>query len=128
MYIISSFSQLIDQYEAVSYGNALFAAFLLLPLCQNQDVKYRIQLWCHHPISIKMMTINEQQLPQSIDRWLYPTEQDETLLMKYAQMMKSGLVDPDRNPVIWRIAHHHVSRYLEETPIDSAFNQQLRLV
>ena len=96
-----------DQYEAVSYGNTLFGVFLLLPLQQRQDVKYRLKLWCEHPTVIRILSVTEEQLPCHISYWLEPTETDPVLRMKYASCIRTGVVHPQRNPVLWQIAQNH---------------------
>jgi len=35
------YSQLVEQFQAVSYGNELFALFILLPCTRFNDAKYR---------------------------------------------------------------------------------------
>uniref|UniRef100_A0A0P5SL96 RNA polymerase II-associated protein n=1 Tax=Daphnia magna TaxID=35525 RepID=A0A0P5SL96_9CRUS len=113
---IDLYERLIDQFEAVSYGNPLFAAFLLLPLQQHQPVRFRLKLWCEHPNALRILTLNDQQMLHSLDHWKEPTETNEVLLIKYAASIRSGTITSQRNPVLFEIATHHITHYVERNP------------
>ena len=106
---LDSYSQLLEQFEAVSYGDRLFGAFLLLPAQQSQDVRLRTALWCQHETAVGLLHVAERELPAPLQRWLEPAECDSVLLNKYRAAISSGAVRPDRNPVLWRIARHHTA-------------------
>lgn len=42
------YTELLEQYQGVSYGNSLFGNFILLPLAQRHDEKYRKMLWAEY--------------------------------------------------------------------------------
>ena len=46
--IIFSFISFVAQYEAVSFGDALFSSFLLLPLQQRYNNMFRKAVWNEH--------------------------------------------------------------------------------
>ena len=57
------------------------------------------------------------QLPESLDHWLEPVEEDEILLQRYSAVLKSGLIAQQRNPVLWKIAAHHSRKKVEKTQV-----------
>jgi hypothetical protein len=56
------YDRLVNQFEAVSYGSPLFAAFILLPLQQQQPVRFRMKLWCEHSNALRILSLNDQQV------------------------------------------------------------------
>jgi hypothetical protein len=63
------YDRLVNQFEAVSYGSALFAAFILLPLQQQQPVRFRMKLWCEHSNVLRILTLNDEQVILCFDVW-----------------------------------------------------------
>lgn len=132
---IHRYEKLVNQFEAVSYGSALFAAFLLLPTQQQQPVRLRMKLWCEHSVALRIISLNNHQVYQKlipreekilyffhlsfmtfwivqllgpINYWMEPIETNDILLRKYAACLRSGLINEQRNPVLFQIASHHI--------------------
>ncbi len=60
--LVFRYDRLINQFEAVSYGSPLFAAFVLLPIQQQQPVRFRTKLWCEHSNALRILTLDDQQV------------------------------------------------------------------
>lgn len=56
------------------------------------------------------------QMLHSLDHWKEPTETNEVLLIKYAASIRSGTITSQRNPVLFEIATHHITHYVERNP------------
>lgn len=54
--------QLLEQYQGVSYGNALFANFILVPLIQKQNVKWRKIFWSEYMGVAQTITLDLNQV------------------------------------------------------------------
>ena len=44
------------------------------------------------------------QMLAPLDQWLEPAETDQVLIMRYAAQLRSGALNKERQPVMWRIA------------------------
>lgn len=51
------YSSLLDQFAAVSYGNHLFASYVLLPLQQRFSVHFRRLVWSEHSSIIRIFSL-----------------------------------------------------------------------
>ena len=52
----------ISQFEAVSFGDALFASYVILPLQQRHDVKYRRAVWGEHSTVLRALHLPLDQV------------------------------------------------------------------
>ena len=57
-----SFMELLTQYEAVSFGDALFAHYILLPLQQRFDLGIRKGLWGEHAAVLRSLSLPISQV------------------------------------------------------------------
>ena len=53
---------LIGQFEAVSFGDSLFASYVILPLQQRHDVMYRRAVWGEHSTVLRALTLPLEQV------------------------------------------------------------------
>ena len=74
---------LVEQFGAVSYGDGLFAAYLVLPLQQQCPLSFRQLVWGEHANILRLISLKENQLPVPINNFLYPLETDKTMLQLY---------------------------------------------
>lgn len=56
------FVQLLEQYQAVSYGNKVFGNVLLFPLMKRHDIKYRKTLWSEYMGVVETFTVGNQEV------------------------------------------------------------------
>lgn len=102
-----------EQFAAVSYGDHLFACFILLPLQQRFSIQLRKMVWKEHPTVIRILSLPIAevlhvrscvlttlyqftillalpiQIPINLNNYLYPVESDETMLDTYMAALAS---------------------------------------
>ena len=61
-YIYQSYSSLLDQYSSVSYGDQLFAVYLLLPLQQQCPVDFRRMFWIDHVHIVRLLKLKPKEV------------------------------------------------------------------
>lgn len=103
------YTQFLEQFQSVSYGESTFAACVLVPLAQKHDVKWRKLLWSEYAGCLRPLDCPEDQLCYGLREYLEPEETDESLIKSYFQALSSNLLRPDT--VAHRIASHHVECY-----------------
>ncbi|KAF5272229.1 hypothetical protein FQA39_LY01311 [Lamprigera yunnana] len=104
------YGELLDQYQAVSYGNVLFGNFLLLPLVQRHHVKYRKMFWGSEITQV--FNVTSEQLIVPLDLLLKPEETDLLLLKFYQRVLVSGRVR--KHTVLYTISSHHLQTFLSK--------------
>ena len=60
--LLHSYTSLLSQYMAVSYGDALFSCFLLLPLQQRFAPQLRKVVWGDHTSTLRLLTLPVTQV------------------------------------------------------------------
>ena len=60
--IYSRYASFLSQYSAVSFGDALFGCFVILPLAQRHDVKFRRAVWDEHIGVLRALSIPLEQV------------------------------------------------------------------
>ncbi|CAK8695528.1 unnamed protein product [Clavelina lepadiformis] len=103
---------LLDQYEAVSYGDSLFSAVIMLPLVQRCEPKLKLALWSQHTAAIRTITLNETDILLPIESYLQPPENNYNVICAYVTALASGVCQKDRSPFLYRLTIHHISTYL----------------
>ncbi|GLV42007.1 uncharacterized protein CBL_05035 [Carabus blaptoides fortunei] len=68
--------QLLEQYQAVSYGDTLFANYILVPLTQKHNVKWRKILWSEYMGVAQTIMLSKEQCFINIQEFLEPAESD----------------------------------------------------
>lgn len=94
----------LDFFQANSYGDKLFSIFLMIPLAQKYDSKWRKLVWSEYAMVLKFITCDENDL--NFEEYLNPIETDISLLKSYAIALSSNYLRKDSLP--WKIAEHHV--------------------
>ncbi|KAF9423985.1 hypothetical protein HW555_000694 [Spodoptera exigua] len=85
------FTQFLEQFQSVSYGDPTFAACVLVPLAQRHDVKWRKLLWSEYAGCLRALDCPEEYLCYDINEYLQPEETDESLIQSYFQALSSNL-------------------------------------
>ncbi|KAL4237865.1 RNA polymerase II associated protein 1 [Mactra antiquata] len=106
------FTCLVQQFEAVSFGDTVFACYLLLPLQQRFDIKYRKAIWLEYTGVLRTLSLPLNQLMLPMEMFLDPEETNVELLRLYYQSLLSGKLQPKWSPVLYLIAVHHVNRFI----------------
>ncbi|XP_039292204.1 RNA polymerase II-associated protein 1 isoform X2 [Nilaparvata lugens] len=131
------YRQLVDHYVGVSYGNHTFGQYLLLPLQQRHDSRFRKLVWSEQAPLIRVLNTPVEKLVFPIGEFFEPLESDLHLLGIYFRFIAQGLIRPQWNPVLYRVAVHHVSTFIKTKPmhgfsksvlqkIESLHNEELR--
>ncbi|CAH0713426.1 unnamed protein product, partial [Brenthis ino] len=100
------YTQFLEQFQSVSYGDHTFAACVLVPLAQRHNVKWRKLLWSEYAGCLRALDCPESDLCYTLNEYLYPEETEETLLKSYFRAVSSNLLRP--GTISYKIAHHHV--------------------
>lgn len=103
------YTQFLEQFQSVSYGDHTFAACVLVPLAQRHNVKWRKLLWSEYAGCLRALDCPEELLCYKLEDYFYPEETDESLIKSYFQALSSNLLRP--NTIAHRIASHHVDAY-----------------
>ncbi|KAJ2940206.1 hypothetical protein O0L34_g11773 [Tuta absoluta] len=107
------YTQFLEQFQSVSYGDHTFAACVLVPLAQRHNVKWRKLLWSEYAGCLRALDCPEDLLCYEINDYLYPEETDESLLKSYFRALSGNLLRP--NTIAHRIAEHHVQVFKQRT-------------
>ncbi|XP_035448327.2 RNA polymerase II-associated protein 1 [Spodoptera frugiperda] len=103
------FTQFLEQFQSVSYGDPTFAACVLVPLAQRHDVKWRKLLWSEYAGCLRALDCPEEYLCYDINEYLQPEETDESLIQSYFQALSTNLVR--EGTIAHKIALHHATCY-----------------
>lgn len=103
------YTQFLEQFQAVSYGDCTFAACVLVPLAQKHNVKWRKLLWSEYAGCLRALDCPESMLCYDMNEYLHPEETDESLIKSYIQAISSNLLRPDT--IAYKIASHHIESY-----------------
>ncbi|XP_065833777.1 RNA polymerase II-associated protein 1-like isoform X2 [Oscarella lobularis] len=115
---------LLTQYAAVSYGDPLFASFVILPLQRRFSCHFKRALWTEHVAVISNMRMPLTQILLSLDEFLYPTETDQDMLNLYVSGLMTASVTRT-SPFFYLLAVHHTNSYFFcEKPQDIRHHRQ----
>ncbi|XP_038213434.1 RNA polymerase II-associated protein 1 [Zerene cesonia] len=103
------YTQLLEQFQSVSYGDHTFAACVLVPLAQRHNVKWRKLLWSEYAGCLRALDCPDDMLCYVLDAYIYPEESDESVVKSYFRALSSSLLRP--GTIAYKIAHHHVECY-----------------
>ncbi|GLG97793.1 RNA polymerase II-associated protein 1 [Gryllus bimaculatus] len=122
------YTQLLEQFAAVSYGDNLFGHFLLVPLQQRHSTDLRKQVWSEHAAVLRILSTPVQQLLFPVNEMLEPCEVDESLLLTYLHCLATGTVREIWCPVLYLTAMHHVATFINlHNETDLAKRMKLRI-
>lgn len=110
------YGELLLQFSAVSYGDTLFGAFLLLPLQQKQDPQLRRMIWGENAVVLHLLSTPIEEVGVPIEEFLEPCEKEPSLLSCYLDFVAKGRIVERRCPVLYRVAVHHVSSFIKTYP------------
>ncbi|CAG2064588.1 unnamed protein product, partial [Timema podura] len=83
------YTQLVDQFEGVSYGDKLFGHFLLIPLQQRHSGEYRKLVWGEHTPILRLLPAKWGEPLFPYENLIEPRETDPTLLTCYLNALVS---------------------------------------
>lgn len=103
------YTQFLEQFQSVSYGDSTFAACVLVPLAQKHNVKWRKLIWSEYAGCLRALDCPEEMLCYELKDYLYPEETDESLIKSFYRALSGNLLRP--NTIAHKIAQHHVDCY-----------------
>ncbi|XP_072934114.1 RNA polymerase II-associated protein 1 [Epargyreus clarus] len=103
------YTQLLEHFQSVSYGDYNFSACVLVPLAQHHNVKWRKILWSEYAGCLRALDCPENYLCYEINKYLSPEETDDSLIKCYFRALSSNLLGP--GTIVHRIATHHAECY-----------------
>ncbi|XP_066582769.1 RNA polymerase II-associated protein 1 isoform X2 [Prorops nasuta] len=107
------FTAMCEQFCSSSYGDDGFSNILLVVLAQRHDVHYRKLLWSEHAGALRYMRVSVENLLIPIQEYLYPEEEDISLIECYLTNLIRGIARKEWCPVPYLIAFHHSAMYLK---------------
>jgi len=109
------YSELISQFESVSYGDSLFALVVLLPTNSRNPVKNREKLWSDHREALRSITLKCEQLPAGLTPQDFVGQESEMDLIKIqVSVLLNGEVHPKRNELLCRVAVLGLRNYFKK--------------
>ncbi|XP_062491730.1 RNA polymerase II-associated protein 1 [Pezoporus occidentalis] len=103
---------LLEQFEAVSFGDPLFGVFVLLPLQKRFSVHLRLSLFGEHTSILKALGVPLQQFPVPLERYTSPPEDNLNLLRLYFRTLVTGTLRHNWCPVLYVVAVAHVNSFI----------------
>ena len=101
---IELYKELVEQYQAVSYGNPLFSQIVLIPLTKGNDQELHSVLWSDHLECLRSMTLKSDDLiaPLTVDSFVDHSE-NKDIMRAYVKALLTKTVIPKRNPLLFQI-------------------------
>ncbi|XP_012214990.2 RNA polymerase II-associated protein 1 [Linepithema humile] len=109
------FTALCEHFYSSSYGDDGFAMALLVPVAQRHDAHYRKLLWSEHAAALRYLKLPVEKLMVPLKEYLYPEENDVSLIESYIKALFHGTVKETWCPIPYAIALHHSAMYLKRT-------------
>lgn len=109
------FTALCEHFCSSSYGDDGFAMTLLVPVAQRHDSHYRKLLWSEHAAALRYLKLPPEKLALPLKEYLYPEEEDTSLIESYITALVRGVVRVTWCPVPFAIATHHSAMYLRRS-------------
>lgn len=106
------YASFLEHFEAVSYGDHLFGALVLLPLQRRFSVTLRLALFGEHVGALRALGLPLTQLPVSLDYYTEPPEDNLALLQLYFRALVTGALCPRWCPVLYAVAVAHVNSFI----------------
>ncbi|XP_071631277.1 RNA polymerase II-associated protein 1 isoform X2 [Temnothorax longispinosus] len=116
---LSSFTDLFialcEHFCSTSYGDDGYAMTLLVAAAQRHDPHYRKLLWSEHAAALRYLKLPPEKLVLPLKEYLYPEEDDTSLIESYMTALVRGVVRETWCPVPFTIALHHSAMYLKRS-------------
>ncbi|XP_015284993.1 PREDICTED: RNA polymerase II-associated protein 1 [Gekko japonicus] len=103
---------LLEHFEAVSFGDPLFGVFVLLPLQRRFNVQLRLAVFGEHVSTLRALGVPLQQFPVPLELYLSPPEDNLNLLRQYFQTLVTGVLRHSWCPVLYVVAVAHVNSFI----------------
>ncbi|XP_008054597.1 RNA polymerase II-associated protein 1 [Carlito syrichta] len=106
------YANFLDHFEAVSFGDHLFASLVLLPLQRRFSVTLRLALFGEHVGALRALSLPLTQLPVALECYTDPPEDNLALLQLYFRALVTGALRLHWCPVLYAVAVAHVNSFI----------------
>ncbi|KAM6180736.1 RNA polymerase II-associated protein 1 [Erethizon dorsatum] len=106
------YASFLEHFEAVSFGDHLFGALVLLPLQRRFSVTLRLALFGEHVGALRALGLPLTKLPVSLECYTRPPEDNLVLLQLYFRVLVTGALRPHWCPVLYAVAVAHVNSFI----------------
>ncbi|KAM5240978.1 RNA polymerase II-associated protein 1 isoform 1-T5 [Hipposideros larvatus] len=106
------YANFLEHFEAVSFGDHLFGALVLLPLQRRFSVTLRLTLFGEHVGALRALGLPLTQLPVSLECYTGPPEDNLALLQLYFRVLVTSALRPCWCPVLYSVAVAHVNNFI----------------
>uniref|UniRef100_A0ABI7Y0R3 RNA polymerase II associated protein 1 n=1 Tax=Felis catus TaxID=9685 RepID=A0ABI7Y0R3_FELCA len=106
------YANFLEHFEAVSFGDHLFGALVLLPLQRRFSVTLRLALFGEHVGALRALGLPLTQLPVSLESYTEPPEDNLALLQLYFRVLVTGALCARWCPVLYAVAVAHVNSFI----------------
>ncbi|XP_034078479.1 RNA polymerase II-associated protein 1 [Gymnodraco acuticeps] len=106
------YTALLNQYEAVSFGDRLFGSWLLLPLQRRYSATMRLAVFGEHVGMLRSLGVTLEQLSIPIERFTSPPEDSLPLLNLYFRSLVTGTLKPRWCPLLYVVTLSHVNSFI----------------
>uniref|UniRef100_A0A673U5F3 RNA polymerase II associated protein 1 n=1 Tax=Suricata suricatta TaxID=37032 RepID=A0A673U5F3_SURSU len=106
------YTNFLEHFEAVSFGDHLFGALVLLPLQRRFSVTLRLTLFGEHVGALRALGLPLSQLLVSLEYYTEPPEDNLALLQLYFRTLVTGALCPRWCPVLYAVAVAHVNSFI----------------
>lgn len=106
------YASFLDHFEAVSFGDHLFGALVLLPLQRRFSVTLRLALFGEHVGVLRALGLPLPQLPVPLECYTEPAEDSLALLQLYFRALVTGALRARWCPVLYTVAVAHVNSFV----------------
>ena len=102
------YSELVQQYQAVSYGDSLFALMILIPITKGNNAKLSSIFWVDHMESLRSVTLKVEDLNSLTIQDFVDHTGNQELISAQVKAIASKMITPSRNPLLYRIAEANI--------------------
>ncbi|GIY22119.1 RNA polymerase II-associated protein 1 [Caerostris darwini] len=106
------YNELLNQFEAVSYGDQLFGNFILFPLQQCYPSRWKTLLFTEYSQILQFLRVPLLEIFVSVKNYLEPPEKDTELIFQYCKALLAGVLTHVKCPLLYLMAIHHVNHFL----------------
>lgn len=103
------YTEILQQFQSVSYGDHTFAACVLVPLAQKHNVKWRQLIWYEYVGCLRYLDCPLDSLCYPLENYLCPEETDKRVLESYHRALLANYVR--LNTIAYKIAQYHMGKY-----------------
>ena len=112
------YTEFCSHFTSVSFGDSVYAQFILLPLVTNPPVEVKLVLWRNNTDIFRLFPLPISDITLPISGLLSPHETDTQILTCMIQMLLHDKLRPTWCPVFYRMAIHHLRHFIGTQPRD----------